>query len=198
MKKFLLSFAVLLVAAACGNKPAATSEGTPSPAESQEAVPAVERETTYFPAIDRYLAGQIGSQYTKGEYCVPFHTIVGVDERNEGDILVWGDFWVFNYNQSGDTLKCVSGGSHPGLMHIRQTENGYEVTAFDQVEDGAGNQASAKRIFADKFDAYQAVNSDAEKREQLRSAVLAEYAKKHNLAVSLYQDFGWPARKLGK
>ena len=72
------------------------------------------------------------------------------------------------------------------------------MTAFDQVEDGAGNQASAKRIFADKFDAFQAVNSDAEKREQLRSAVLAGYAKKHNLAVSLYQDFGWPARKLGE
>ena len=198
MKKFLLSFAVLLLAAACGHKPAATSEGNPVPDESGESIPAVERETTYFPAIDRYLAGQIGSQYAKGEHCVPFHTIVGVDERNVEDILVWGDFWVFNYNQSGDTLKCVSGGSHPGLMHIRQTENGYEVTAFDQVEDGAGNLPSARQIFAEKFDAFQAVNSDAEKREKLRSDVLAEYARKHNLAVSLYQDFGWPARKLGE
>jgi len=35
----------------------------------------------------------------------------------------------------GDTLKCVSGDSHPGLLHNRQTGKGFEVTAFDQVED---------------------------------------------------------------
>lgn len=53
-----------------------------------------------------------------------------VDERDVEDIKVWGDFWVFNYDQVGDTLKCVSGGSHPGLLHIRQTEKGFEVTAL--------------------------------------------------------------------
>ena len=198
MKKFLLSFAVLLLAAACGHKPAATSEGTPVPDESGESIPAVERETTYFPAIDRYLAGQIGSQYAKGEHSVPFHSIVGVDERNAEDILVWGDFWVFNYNQVGDTLKCVSGGNHPGLMHICQTDNGFKVTAFEQVEDGARNLPSAKKIFGEKFDVFQAIHNDEQKRERLRADVLTSYVKNHNLKVSMYQDYGWPAKKLGK
>ncbi|MBR5656179.1 MAG: hypothetical protein IKW98_05790 [Prevotella sp.] len=156
------------------------------------------RETTYFPAIDRYLTSQIGSQYAKGEHCVPFHSIVAVDERNDDDILVWGDFWVFNYNQVGDTLKCVSGGSHPGLMHLRLTDGGYEVTAFEQVEDGSNNLPSAKKIFGDKYDAFQAINSDEQRREQLRADVLATYVKQHNLPVTLYQDFGWPAKKLAK
>ena len=96
--------------------------------ENKEVVIVNNQETTYFPAIDHYLTEQIGSQYAKGEHSVPFHSIVGVDEHNAEDILVWGDFWVFNYNQVGDTLKCVSGGSHPGLMHICQTDNGYKVS----------------------------------------------------------------------
>jgi hypothetical protein len=157
-----------------------------------------ERETNYFPAIDRYLTDSIGSQYAKGEHCVPIHSIVRVDERNSEDILVWGDFWVFNYNQVVDTLKCVSGGSHPGLLHIRQTEKGFEVTAFDQVEDGSRYLPTAKKIFGDKFDAFKTINSDEKNRERLRAEGLATYAKKNGLAVTLYQDYGWPAKKLEK
>ena len=164
----------------------------------KEVVLVNERETNYFPAIDRYLVNVFGKQYAQGEHCVPIHSIVTVDERNGEDILVWGDFWVFNYNQAGDTLKCVSGGSHPGLMHIRQTEKGFEVTGFDQVEDGTDNLPSAKRIFGDKYDRFHAINSDAEARERLRADGLAAYAKNHNLGVTMYQDYGWPAKKLPK
>ncbi|MBR3716885.1 MAG: hypothetical protein IKN19_02820, partial [Bacteroidaceae bacterium] len=127
MKKVVLLFMVLVALAACQSKQAASpvSEGI---AESEE-------QTSYTTAIDRYLVG-IGKEYAAGEHCVPARSIVAVDEQDKSDIKVWGDFWVFNYNLVGDTLKCVSGGSHPGLMHVRKTDNGFEVTAFDQVEDG--------------------------------------------------------------
>ena len=164
--------------------------------ENKRVVLVNELETNYFPAIDRYLTDSIGSQYTNGEHCVPIHSIVRVDERDTEDIKVWGDFWVFNYNHVGDTLKCVSGGSHPGLMHIRQTEKGFEVTAFDQVEDGSSYLPTAKKIFGDKFDAFKTINSDEKNRERLRAEGLATYAKKNGLAVTLYQDYGWPAKKL--
>ena len=182
----LFAFTMLLAIAACTNKPVAAVENNE---ESSQ-------ETNYFPAIDRYLADSIGSQYAKGEHCVPIHSIVRVDERNSEDILVWGDFWVFNYNQVGDTLKCVSGGSHPGLLHIRQTEKGFEVTAFDQVEDGSSYLPTAKKIFGDKFDAFKTINSDEKNRERLRAEGLATYVKKNGLAVTMYQDYGWPAKKL--
>ena len=164
--------------------------------ENKRVVLVNERETNYFPAIDRYLTDSIGGQYANGEHCVPIHSIVRVDERDAEDIKVWGDFWVFNYDQVGDTLKCVSGGSHPGLMHIRQTEKGFEVTAFDQVEDGSRYLLTAKNIFGDKFDAFKTINSDEKNRERLRAEGLATYAKKNGLTVTLYQDYGWPAKKL--
>ena len=156
----------------------------------------VKKETNYFPAIDRYLVSKIGKQYAEGEVCVPIHNIVGVDESNADDILVWGDFWVFNYNQEGDTLKTVSGGNHPGLLHIRQTETGYEVTGFDQVADGAGFMPSVKKIFGEKYNDFQNIHSDEKGREQLRAEALAEYVRKNKLSATMYQDFGWPAKAL--
>lgn len=194
MKHLVFAFAVLMVMTACGNKQTNTIDNQ---FENKEVELTQEKEMTYFPAIDRFLSQEIGSQYATGEYCVPFHTIVKVDERNEKDILVWGDYWVFNYNQVGDTLKCVSGGNHPGLIHLQQTDDGYEVTSFDQVGDGSDNLSSAKKIFGDKYDAFQAISSDEERRENLRSAVLTDFVKTHNLQVTMYQDHGWPAKKLG-
>lgn len=163
---------------------------------SEKKLSAQEIEMTYFPAIERYLVKECGSKYLKGQYCVPFQTVVAVDERNDKDILVWGDFWVFNYNLAGDTLETVSGGSHPGLMHIKQTDTGFEVTAFDQVEDGSRYMPSAKKIFGKKYDAFQAINSDNVRREKHRAEILANYVKKHNIPATKYKDYGWPAKNL--
>lgn len=187
----IMGLASLTLLSACGNKQPAIPTVTPN-TETEEII----KETNYFPAIDRYLVNEFGKRYAEGEHCVPIHPIVTVDERNGEDILVWGDFWVFNYNQVGDTLKCVSGGNHPGLMHIRQTENGFEVTSFDQVEDGSRYLPSAKIIFGKKYNTFHTINSDAEARERLRAEGLAVYAKKHNLSVTMYQDYGWQAKKL--
>ncbi len=137
-----------------------------------------------------------GRHYAEAEHCVPLHIVVQVDERNSDDILLWGDFWVLNYNQEGDTLKCVSGGNHSGLLHIKQTADGYEVTGFDQTADGAGFVESAKRIFGKEYKHYQLIHSDEQGRERLRKDVLAAYAEKHGLKANYYQDYGWPAKPL--
>ena len=194
MKKTLFAFATLLIMAACNNKPT-TAPATDVNEASNEEV-SKEQENTYLSAIDRYLVEEIGKHYAQGEHCVPIHNVVAIDESNAEDILVWGDFWVFNYNQVGDTLKCVSGGNHPGLMHVRQTDNGFEVNSFDQVEDGSNNLPSAKRIFGDKYEAYQAINSNKEDREKLRAEGLATYVKKQGLSATTYEDYGWPAKQL--
>ena len=194
MKKTLFAFATLLIMAACNNKPTTVPATDVNEASNEEV--SKEQENTYLSAIDRYLVEEIGKHYAQGEHCVPIHNVVAIDESNAEDILVWGDFWVFNYNQVGDTLKCVSGGNHPGLMHVRQTDNGFEVNSFDQVEDGSNNLPSAKRIFGDKYEAFQAINSNKEDREKLRAEGLATYVKKQGLSATTYEDYGWPAKQL--
>ena len=146
-------------------------------------------------AIGRYMT-EIGSQYAAGELCIPYCLIAGTDEENPEDIRVWGDFWVENYNQAADTLKSVSGGSHPGCMHVKKTEAGFEVFQFDAVGDGSDFNPTAKAIFGDRFDAFMALYSNDYAKKAARAKSILDYAEVNNLDITCYQDFGWPAVKL--
>ena len=148
--------------------------------------------------IEQYLTDSIAAYYSPGEVSIPCIQVVELDDSHPDDsVIVWGDFWVFNYNVAGDTLKMVSGGAHPGKIIIRPSQQGgYEVTGFDRVGDGSEYLPSAKRIFGDKYDAFHAINSNAEAREQARAAQIADYVKVHQLPVKYYQDYGWPAKEI--
>ena len=198
MKKYLFPvMAGLLALTACGNKQTQSAEA-PATDSIQVDSTAREEETAYFPAIHRYLVDSISVQYAEADIHVPLPTVVAVDESNGEDIKVWGEFWVMNFNQVGDTLKMVSGGSHAGLMHIRQTEKGYTVTGFDQVGDGSLFVKTAKQIFGDKYDAFVAVYSDHEKRNRHHEELLSEYVRKHHLTATMYQDNGQDAKPLNR
>ena len=161
----------------CGNKNAKPSETEVQPevtAQTEVVETEAVKEATCLTAVDDYLVNEIGKHYSESDVCIPYAYVVSTDESCPEDILVWGDFWVFNYDIMGDTLKTKSGGDHPGLMHVKKTDNGFEVIGFDAVEDGAGNMESAKKIFADKFDAFWGLNSDQEKREEMRLRFTAD------------------------
>jgi len=197
MRMWLFASALILGVASmvsCGNKTAKKAQ-TETSAQSDVVV---EEKATCSTAIEDYLVNEFGKEYSQGDVCIPYAYVITSDDSNPDDILVWGDFWVFNYGVSGDTLKTVSGGDHPGLMHLKKTENGYEVTSFDAVADGAENLPSAQRIFGDNYDAFAEFIGDSEKRESLRMRATAEYLKKHNMAATMVQDFGWPAVALPK
>jgi len=176
----------------CGNKKA-KEQPKETQVETVQVEEVVSEEELCNVAIEDYLVNVIGKNYAEAEYCITSPFIVSTDNGNKYDVLVWGDFWVFNYDLSGDTLKTVSGGNHPGLMHLKRTDNGYEVTSFEEVEDGAGNLESSKRIFSDNYEAFCEINSNQEKREDIRLNFVADYVKKHNLPVKMLQDYGWPA-----
>ena len=154
-------------------------------------------------AIENYLVDSLGKNYTQGEVCIPVYSVINFEEPGEPsnpdevitatDIKVWGDWWVFNYNIVGDTLKCISGGSHPGMFLLQKDGEAYKVIAFDQVEDGSRNLPSAKRIFGDLYEDFHAINSNQDYRDSVRLAMVAQYVQEHNLSVTMLQDFGWPA-----
>ena len=150
----------------------------------------------YYTALERYLTEQIAGYYAPGEYTVPLSDVVAVNEEDSTDIRLWGDFWVYNYKQVGDTLKCISGGSHPGLIHICKTGENFYVSRFDQVEDGSRYLPSAKRIFGEYFDSFQLHHSDADNREVERADMVRIFVRDHGLTATMYQDYGWPAKEL--
>ena len=142
-------------------------------------------------AISEYLLREITPYYLQGEICVPALLIA-----HEEDSCVWGDFWVFWYNIAGDTLKTVSGGSHPGRMTLTYENNQPQVVAFERVEDGSRFMPTAKRIFGDYLDIFMNMHSNESVREAVRREQLSEYVQQNNLNIHYYQDFGWEAKKL--
>ena len=143
-------------------------------------------------AIDKYLTEVIGPQYLEGDVCIPFHTFIDIDKSSKKGVQVLGDFWVFNYDIDGDTLKTVSGGSHPGKMILKkQADGSYSVASFEVVADGTNYLPSAKRIFGSKYQDFQAANSNDTMREQVRTDAIASYSASRHLPFRFYQDYGW-------
>lgn len=195
MKIHCKTILITATLALCGNATISCKGNNEAAKPQAENIDAEADAETYVTAIERYLTEEIAPNYAKGEVSIPSCTIVSTEESDSNNIKVWGDFWVFNYNLSGDTLKTVSGGSHPGLMHIRKAANHFEVMAFDAVEDGSSYLPSAKRIFGDKFDAWQKISSDEKKREEVRAQFISKYVKAHHIPATMYQDYGWEAVK---
>lgn len=123
-------------------------------------------------AISDYLVREIGVYYAQGELCIP--TLLMVYET---DSCVWGDFWIWWYVRDNDSLRIVSGGNHSGKMTIRYENGQPVVTAFEQTVDGAGNDASARRIFGEHYDIYQNMHANESVREAARLEQLADRLK---------------------
>lgn len=179
---FILVFASLVAFHGCK-----CSNNAPAEPAAQEDTPQA--------AIDRYMT-EVGAQYSAGTYCIPYAVVVATDDSNPEDIRVWGDFRVENYNQSGDTLQCVSGGSHPGLMHVAKTADGYQVTSFDEVEDGSLFDATARAIFLERYDAFMEAFSNDSAKQSAREQAIGAYVSAQGIPAKLYKDYGWDAREI--
>ena len=163
-------------------------------ADCQRHIAIYRQEQAVRDAIGDYLVAEIGQHYLQGELCVPTIMIVAADEEPDSTTAhVWGDFWVDWYRQVGDTLKCVSGGNHSGRMTLVQEEGKLRVTAFEQTVDGAGWEASARRIFGPHYDVYMNIHSNQDIREANRRLQLRNYLRRHAIGATCYQDYGWPA-----
>ena len=143
-------------------------------------------------AVYTYLTDEIAGNYDKADCSIPVVTVIDVDKSNPEDVKIKGDYWIYNYNIEGDTLKCVSGGAHPGCLHIKPSDNGtYEVIGFDAVKDGSDYETSAKEIFGDKYDEFIKCTSDDKAREARRLESVSLYVNANEVPVTKYQDEGW-------
>lgn len=142
-------------------------------------------------AISDYLTHEIAKNFAPADIAIPSFSIVGTDALNPDDTLVWGDFWIFNYKLENDTLLTESGGSFPGLMHLKKSDDGYTITKMDVVADGADNLKSAKEIFADKYDDFHKINSNRDEREKIRLQFISDYVKANKLSITKVKDSGW-------
>ena len=144
-------------------------------------------------AISDYLVNEVGKNYKKGEICIPVIMFVAAEEEDSNRARFFGDFWVYWYDKDGDTLKNVSGGNHSGCMTLAKQGGKLVVTGFEQTVDGAGNDASARRIFGSHSDVFQNIHSHQEVHDAARRDAVRNYCRRNGIDAKYYQDYGWPA-----
>ena len=150
----------------------------------------------FYSVLYQYIIDECGSHFEKADVGIPCPIIVAMDESDKSDIKVWGDFWYYNYELDGDTLEMVSGGSFPGCIHIKNTDEGYEVTNMELVGDGSDWEPTAKKIFGDHYDELIKSNADTDANEKARAQIIANYVAANNLSITQYKDSGWDPVKL--
>jgi len=138
-----------------------------------------------------YLVKELSKGYDVADVCIPCVQIISEDTVDD-EIQVYGCFGIWNYDQNGDVLECVSGGAYPGLIHVKKLEDGgYEVTGMDVVEDGSNFTPSAKKIFGDHYDEFVKVEADADEREKVRAQIVSNYVAANDLNITAIKDYGW-------
>ena len=145
--------------------------------------------------ICAYIISEFGSQFDAEDLGVPCPIIVDIDESNPEDIRVSGEFWYQNYDLQGESLCMISGGSFPGMLHLRKTdsdgETGYEVTGADLVADGSDSDESAQEIFGVNYDAYIALGTFISVRELMQIQMLEDYLQQNQVLVTKVQADEW-------
>jgi hypothetical protein len=177
-----------------GEESSGESEGSEEAAVSDGAKYGYAGNDPVEAAVYKYLAEEVSASYQPpaDAVSIPVVQIIDLDvDSDDGDAEVSGDFWVLNYTVEGDTLKCISGGAHPGKMDLVKDGDVYVVEEFEVVEDGANYESSAKDIFEERYDEFSQVSSDDTTREKVRAEIIANYVKANGLEVTKYQDEGW-------
>ena len=194
---FILMTALVMAfgISACGTKEEAAVEEENVAIEDTESEPEVDGTAYGYAGSDpveaavyKYLAEEVSKDYDDAEVHIPTVNIVHIDFTPKDEILVYGDFWIENYNVEGDTLKCVSGGHYPGMMQVSKD---YVVTDFIQAADGEDFDSSAKEIYGDHYDDFMKIYSDSDLRNELRKVTVTDYVNLNGLSVTQYQDEGW-------
>ena len=144
----------------------------------------------FYSVLYQYIIDEFGPQYDSADVGIPCPIIVYEDDSDREDIKVYGDFWYLNYNLNGDVLECTSGGAYPGCIHVKTTDDGYEVTGMDVVEDGSNYDASAKEIFGDYYEDFSKVTADSDSREEIRAQIISNYVFANDLSITSYKDYG--------
>ena len=194
---FILMTALVMAfgISACGTKEEAAVEEENVAIEDTESEPEVDGTAYGYAGSDpveaavyKYLAEEVSKDYDDAEVHIPTVNIVHIDFTPKDEILVYGDFWIENYNVEGDTLKCASGGHYPGMMQVSKD---YVVTDFKQASDGEDFDSSAKEIFGDHYDDFMKIYSDSDLRNELRKVTVTDYVNLNGLSVTKFQDEGW-------
>ena len=77
-----------------------------------------------------YLSFDYMKDYDVSNAVIPYVQIVDIDETNGDDVLLYGDYYVWEFAREDDTLVAVSGGHCPGIIHLERFGDAGEGASY--------------------------------------------------------------------
>lgn len=133
-----------------------------------------------------------------GDVYIPVPVILKTEELDQ-EVLVYGVFWDFWYEQQGDNLFCTGGGSDTGRIRMLREGPALTVSEFEKVRDGGDFVVDLKRICGDDtqlYDTFLTKETREDMREQRRISLVTQYIDDNELPINSYQDYGWEPVRL--
>lgn len=127
-----------------------------------------------------------GEAVTPENVLIPYVSIVDVDDSNPEDVLVYGDYYISEFEGSGDTLTCVSSSHIPGVIHMRRIGEG-DASDYESLSMDKGlTDDEVKDIFGQYYDHYLTLSSDPQAVDSGIAANIADYVKANGLSFTKY------------
>ena len=134
-----------------------------------------------------YLAFEAEKNYDPDHAMIPYVKVVGMDDSKPEDVLLYGDYWLWEFEKKGDVLAAVSGGHRPGVIHMERFGEGDTAVYSALSMDEALTDDENEKVFGKYYEEYQKIASDDKTRDAGIEKVLADYVKTNQLDVTKYQ-----------
>lgn len=143
-----------------------------------------------------YLAFEAQKDYDPAHVMIPYVNVVDVDETDASDVLIYGDYWLWEFEKQEDTLVAVSGGHRAGIIHAERFGEGEGAIYSAKSMEEALTDEDEKNLFGDHYDQYAVVSSDQDARDSKLAQIIKDYVTTNQLEVTKYQLSGEDVKEL--
>ncbi len=132
--------------------------------------------------LETFILDRTKDNFEESDVSFMLPMLAGIKEVSDNTLAVFGDYWVYNYNNEDGKLTFASGGEFPGLITAVYDENGgLEITDYQPVGDGAAYWPDIEKFCAATgitTDYYTAATSEDARALSLNITLL-EYMETH-------------------
>ena len=165
--------------------PDQASDGTLPDFRYQDVFSGADSDPVYAGVYD-YLAMEKLQDVDPAHTVIPYAVIVGINESDPSDVLIYGDYYCYEFALEGDVLAVVSGGHVPGVIHAERSGEGASAVYTGRSMEEALTPGDAPALFGDHLADFEAISSDDQTRAAAITQVIADYVQANGLAVTGY------------
>ena len=118
---------------------------------------------------------------------IPYVNIVDVDDSDPEDVLVYGDYYLWEFEQIDDTLCAVSSSHIPGIIHMTQIGEGDVADYYGNSMDQGLTDDEVEELFGEYYEHYLTITSDDDAWRSGMATIIADYVKANSLSITKYQ-----------